>query len=163
MARKTIKKSTPKKVTKSTYTKIKISGLKASRGSSKQTPKLSKGTLFYLRSKLISSEWKYNAKTRTISSVGKSPFTKKELKLYQQHINKEVKAWHKSLKEFLVSKGHLRIQDNLTDKQLMVIQNLVVNGYTIDEFASKYPDAFLRIFEEGDAQVYKDYIKTWQD
>lgn len=100
----------------------------------------------------IDKKAKYNAKTKTFS-LGKSIFSKLEMARYQDEIRQATREYEKMVQEannFAKMEGEQMLEQTFTDKQLNVLFDIVNSGMDLEEFKSKYPDDYERLFGSED-------------
>lgn len=100
----------------------------------------------------IDKKAKYNAKTKTFS-LGKSIFSKLEMARYQDEIRQATREYEKMVQEannFAEMEGEQMLEQTFTDKQLNVLFDIVNSGMDLEEFKSKYPDDYERLFGSED-------------
>lgn len=99
---------------------------------------------------------KFDEATNTYK-LGKSTFTKKEMQKYQDEIREATKEYEKMLRETesygTHEKGE-RLEDFWTTTQWNVLTDILGAGLDLQEFKSKYPEAYARIFG-GDEDNYE--------
>lgn len=121
-------------------TTLVISGVKIAK---RARGKLNNKQAQYFFKRLGSREWKYDSKTKTFKTVGRSPFNKKTVMKYQRDIELATKEYTKLLYDLTNGVTGL---DDLTDDQLSVLGSVYNSGLTFEEFKERYPEDYERLF-----------------
>ena len=124
-----------------TRTKLSLSGSKVN---TKSRAKLDFKTSQYFFKRLSGRQWKYDKKTNSFKTIGRSPFNKATLEKYQ----KQIEITSKKFAKLLTDQAYGVLGDNEpTDKQYDVLASIYNSGLNLVEFKSKYQDDYERIFE----------------
>ena len=94
--------------------------------------------------RLASRNWKYDKNTNQFSMTGRSPFNKSTLRRFESEINAATKLFHQMMAQQIMGEE----VENINTKQMDVLLHIYSHDMDLQEFASKYPDAYERIFDE---------------
>lgn len=93
--------------------------------------------------RLANRNWKYDKNTNQFSMTGRSPFNKSTLRRFESEINAATKLFQQMMAQQIMGEV-----ENINTKQMDFLLHIYSHDIDLQEFASKYPDAYERIFGE---------------